>query len=356
MTGCLTAGAKNRAGIDVTWVAVRPFTRPVRGHFARYPPSNSMRLSNVAGRTSKTCERRLAFGLARRGDYNCDMLTLLPSLSTQLPELVQSARHELLISSPYVGREGTDLVFRNLSNTFRLGGQLQFLTDLSPLNVCQSSTDASALLNLSSQLTNSTVTHLPRLHAKVYVADNHSAIITSANLSRGGLFRNYEYGIEVRDPAAVGRIRSDIVAYGALGAVVQLPALENYCRVVDDLRREYEDLAAKTTKRMRARLRVATDELVRMRLHGGAMHTVFARTIDYLLRRHGPMSTESLHPQIAQIHPELCDDTVDRVIDGRRFGKKWKHAVRTAQQQLKKRGVIDHDGNLWFIVSASSKG
>jgi hypothetical protein len=44
------------------------------------------------------------------------------------------------------------------------------------------------------------------------------------------------------------------------------------------------------------------------------------------------------------------------VIDGRRFGKKWKHAVRTAQHQLKKRGVIDHDGNLWFIVSASSKG
>ena len=84
------------------------------------------------------------------------------------------------------------------------------------------------------------------------------------------------------------------------------------------------------------------------------MHTVFARTIEYLLRRNSPMSTASLHPQIAQIHPDLCDDSIDRVIDGRSYGKKWKHAVRTAQQQLKGRGAINYDGGLWRIVETES--
>jgi hypothetical protein len=37
---------------------------------------------------------------------------------------------------------------------------------------------------------------------------------------------------------------------------------------------------------------------------------------------------------------DLCDNTVDRVIDGKRFGKKWKHAVRSAQQHLKRQQKI----------------
>lgn len=89
---------------------------------------------------------------------------------------------------------------------------------------------------------------------------------------------------------------------------------------------------------------------MRLRLAGGAVHTVFARTIEYLLRRHGPMSTKQIHPLIASIPPDLCDDSVDRVIDGKRFGKKWKHAVRTAQQQLKKKGLIEYVDGAWRLV------
>jgi hypothetical protein len=45
----------------------------------------------------------------------------------------------------------------------------------------------------------------------------------------------------------------------------------------------------------------------------------------------------------------LCDDEVDRVIDGRHFGKKWKHAVRTAQQHLRRKGLIALEGELWRL-------
>jgi hypothetical protein len=50
-----------------------------------------------------------------------------------------------------------------------------------------------------------------------------------------------------------------------------------------------------------------------------------------LLRRHGPSSAGQRNPLLAPVHPDLCDDSIDRVKDGKRFGKKWKYAVRTAQ-------------------------
>jgi len=53
---------------------------------------------------------------------------------------------------------------------------------------------------------------------------------------------------------------------------------------------------------------------------------------------------------IQQMPPDLCDGTVDRVIDGTRFGKKWRHAVRTAQQQLKKRGTIALINGAWTLA------
>lgn len=80
------------------------------------------------------------------------------------------------------------------------------------------------------------------------------------------------------------------------------------------------------------------------------MHTVFAKTIEYLLRRHGALSTVQMHPLIQRLHPDLCDDSVDRVIDGKHYGKKWKHAVRTAQQQLKKTETISLSDGLWTLL------
>jgi len=196
--------------------------------------------------------------------------------------------------------------------------------------------------------------HLPRLHAKAYIADSDRAIVTSGNLTRGGLSLNYEYGVCVRGTRLAGTIRRDLDGYAGLGAPVPMERLGIYCRLAEEARRAYRrQLAAATkasAKALREAVRAAEDELIRLRLAGGATHTVFARTIVYLLRRHGPLATTQLHPLIERIHPDLCDNSVDRVIDGKRFGKKWKHAVRTAQQQLKKRGVLTLRNTRWILV------
>ena len=92
---------------------------------------------------------------------------------------------------------------------------------------------------------------------------------------------------------------------------------------------------------------------MRLRLGGGACHTVFAKTIVYLLRRHGPLSTVDIHPLIQAIHPDLCDDTVDRVIDGERFGKKWKHAGERLSRNSRDHQVELRDGR-WFLIGEMS--
>lgn len=179
------------------------------------------------------------------------------------------------------------------------------------------------------------------------------AIITSANLTMGGLQRNYEYGIRIHRPSIVSSVCEDMYGYSELGALVGLESLQTYCDIADRVRATYQKQRKSARRSIRwefeRELAAAQDQLLRLRLAEGPMHTVFAKTILYLLTRCGPLSTDQLHPQIKRIHPDLCDDTVDRVIDGKSFGKKWKHAVRSAQQQLKKKGLVGLEGERWTL-------
>jgi hypothetical protein len=272
----------------------------------------------------------------------------------ELASLTNAASEDLLISSPYITTLGCDTVCANLNDAFRAAGRFTVLTDLSPVAMCQAATDPTALRSLLDVRQGARIFHLPRLHAKVYIADTRAAIVTSGNLTAGGLIQNYEYGLRVSDPAFVQSIRSDVTAYANLGAAISASQLAEYSEIAQDVRSTFRQTQAAISKAARQRfaavVRKAEDELVRLRLAGGAMHTVFAKTILYLLRRSGPLTTVDLHAHIQAIHPDLCDDTIDRVIDGEHFGKKWKHAVRTAQQQLKKRGVIELRDQRWCAI------
>ncbi len=283
------------------------------------------------------------------------MFTVLQrNWKSHLAELLHNARTEILISSPYITRLGTDFISENVSSSVCVNGSPNILTDLSPLNICQGSIDPAALRSLVSEMPNTLMWHLPRLHAKVYIADRNRAIVTSGNLTAGGLALNYEYGMETSHTPTVQLIHHDITAYANLGANITNEQLATYCEIADQVRIAFRKQQTSVTRSIRQEfaraLRGAEDELVRLRLIGGAVHTVFAKTILYLLSRHGPMATERLNSMVEMIHPDLCDNTIDRVIDGKRFGKKWKHAVRTAQQNLKKRGLITLGGGRWTVT------
>ncbi|MEW6241693.1 MAG: hypothetical protein AB1564_12875, partial [Chloroflexota bacterium] len=94
--------------------------------------------------------------------------------------------------------------------------------------------------------------------------------------------------------------------------------------------------------------RVVEDNLIRLRVKHKTTNSIFSDTLLYLLSQKS-MPTEELHLLVKEIHPDLCDDNFDRVIDGRHFGKLWKHQVRNAQAYLKRAGLIfyDEENRLW---------
>lgn len=283
-------------------------------------------------------------------------MTILPlgrSWKENLALLLIGAESDVLISSPYVTQRGTEFVVKNASPHLRTVGRITLLTDLSPLNVAQGATSPEAIQTLMEAFPKATVRHLPRLHAKVYIADLKQAIVTSGNLTAGGLDFNYEYGLVLDHALIVKAIREDVTEYAGIGAIIGPDRIVAYRNVAEQTRsafREQQRTVSKSARKVfEEALRNADDELIKLRVAEGPIHTVFGRTVLYLLRREGPLSTERLHPLVQEIHPDLCDDNVDRVIDGVRFGKKWKHAVRTAQQQLKRKGLIELRDGAWKL-------
>ena len=56
---------------------------------------------------------------------------------------------------------------------------------------------------------NGVVKNYPRLHSKIYLFDDAQAIVTSGNLTNGGLLTNFEYGILIDDVPLVKLIKID---------------------------------------------------------------------------------------------------------------------------------------------------
>lgn len=268
-----------------------------------------------------------------------------------LAQLVAESTKYVLVAAPYITGEGSRVILNSLPTNVCRTGQLYLLTDLSPSHICDGSLEPAAIGELCDSVTATNVWHIPRLHAKVYIADGVRALVTSGNLTAAGMFHNLEYGVDIHDPAHVKTILDHLAFYQATGTAITRSQLAKYETAALVLRDEYRSLrrsaSATATKAFRTAMRQAEDELVRLKLGGGALHTVFARTIEFLLRKYGPLSTVQIHDYVKALHPELCDDAIDRVIDGVHFGKKWKHAVRTSQQMLKKRGSIHYANKVW---------
>jgi HKD family nuclease len=271
----------------------------------------------------------------------------------KLASLLQSTSERVLISSPFVSRGGIEFLTDHLPSSVQNGGSVQVLANLSPKNIVQGATEPESLDQLNETVSDTTIHHLPGLHAKVYVADIQEAIVTSGNLTKGGLKKNFEYGVVTSDVEAVSVIREDLEEYAGLGTQVEESELKSYIEAAQEVRttfREQQKSQEETARRkFENALTDAQDELIRVRLQGESTNATFAKTILYLLRKNGPMATQNLHPHIQRIHPDLCDDSVDRVVAGENYGKRWKHRVRAAQSTLKQRGDIELDNGKWRL-------
>jgi len=274
--------------------------------------------------------------------------------SDQFVQLVERAEKSLVLCAPYITRLPCERILNVVGRLKRSTSlEVSILTDLSRDNLISGYTDPVALRALCQALPKTTIRFLPSLHAKVYVADSNCAIVTSGNLTDGALFRNYEYGVWFDDGPSVKQIKEDIQNYTALGSPVAEAQLEAFATIALELRELDKELRKSSAKKLRdefkRRLALAETSILQVRAAGKTPHAIFRDAILYLLRQ-GPLATPDIHTAVQRIHPDLCDDAVDRVIDGQHFGKKWKHAVRTAQAHLQRAGVVRRVGDKWELV------
>ena len=164
--------------------------------------------------------------------------------------------------------------------------------------------------------------------------------------------------VAITEPDDVAAIVDDLLEYGNMGVpvtpevLVELGDLAEQARqdqaamdaVVSDNAKnqkdQYDDSVHSIAERL-VELRVAKNGFATDTK--ASLNAQFVDAVKYVLRRNGPMRTRDMNPLIRQLLPELCDDSVDRVINGVKFGRKWKHTVRNSQLQLRRAGLLVQD-------------
>jgi len=280
---------------------------------------------------------------------------LLSPWKNEFINVISETRKELFVSSPFINVEGV----RILSDAVQTKSSIEIsvITNLTTQNIVNGITEPAALLELYNQFGQVKISSLGRLHAKVYLIDNTIGIITSANLTSGGLIGNFEYGVLIDDKEIISTINKDMQKYYSLGNVLNKDLLKKISEESDELYRirdKIENLSKNTrlVELLKKRTEVLDVELLKNRIKDGrTINAIFSDTILYLLKKKGALSTNEIHPLIQTMHPDICDDSIDRVINGQHFGKKWKHLVRDAQQSLKKKGLIELRGREWHLMS-----
>jgi hypothetical protein len=115
-------------------------------------------------------------------------------------DLVKTSK-EQLFASPFVKNNITRMVIENRPKDARIS----LLTSYKLTNFYRGSCDLQALSDCIKH--NIEVKSHSKLHAKTYIFDSQRAIVTSANLTLGGLQNNYECGIFVEDKKIVTELK-----------------------------------------------------------------------------------------------------------------------------------------------------
>jgi hypothetical protein len=163
---------------------------------------------------------------------------------------------------------------------------------------------------------------------------------------------NYEYGLAIDAPAIVRRIRGDLDAYASVGNQLSWDELVELAAIGEDLRAAWQRASRSaegpSTRKFRRLVRSMRQPVLAAQVGTRSAHSIYCAAICFALRD-GPLTTDDLHPRIQQLLPDLCDDSKELVIHGQRFGKRWKHDVRNAQQGLKKAGVVALRQSKWTL-------
>ena len=265
---------------------------------------------------------------------------------------------DCFICSPYITFNPVKMLLNEIKKkTAQNNIKVNILTDISLRALVQGATEVSALIHLLENHNNVCITHLPKIHAKVYIANQSSAIIASANFTHGGGNVNFEYGVKISDSVIVQKIQSDMNEYKKSGVAITKDELEVIRSKVEETKEQIHQEQGNISEILSRQQQEVEDTLVRAaaNINNRTPHAIFSDALLKLLSEK-PAKTSELHVRISSMYPDLCDDSIHRIIDGEDYGPLWKHSVRSAQNYLKRKGKIYRDKNtrLWHIVNPTT--
>lgn len=130
---------------------------------------------------------------------------------------VNAAEESLFISSPFIKYSVASLLCKILESKHDSHLSVRLLTRIRISDLIDGASDLDAfekLIQLAEISGNDVaVKCISNLHAKVYVFDENTAIVTSSNLTTSGLKSNIEYGIEVTERSTIQQILDDMNTY-----------------------------------------------------------------------------------------------------------------------------------------------
>jgi hypothetical protein len=123
----------------------------------------------------------------------------------KLLNLVSGSNKSIKITSPYIKEDVcNEVLLAKKSNT-----KFELITSFKLMNIYSGSIDISAVENIINH--NGIVRNFSKLHSKIYLFDDKEVVITSGNLTNGGLLKNYECGIYTNDDRIVSKVVSDFL-------------------------------------------------------------------------------------------------------------------------------------------------
>lgn len=133
-----------------------------------------------------------------------------------LIQLVQSSKKSIKMTSPFVKEN----ICREIISAKKQNTALELVTSFNIKNIHSGSLDLDGIESIISN--KGLVLNYSKIHSKIYLFDEKKVVITSGNLTNGGLVNNYEYGIYTDDKQIVAQVVNDfrnIVSHENVGKI-----------------------------------------------------------------------------------------------------------------------------------------
>lgn len=151
-------------------------------------------------------------------------------------DLVEQTEENLRITSPFIKSKPVE----KMISAKRVDVSIEYITSFKLMNFYRKSSDFEALNTILRN--DGIIKNYQPLHAKMYIFDQKQAIITSGNLTDGGMNTNYEYGVLIKDETNVASVMHDFYSLfnSNITGNISFEILENAQKIIQDTPREKE--------------------------------------------------------------------------------------------------------------------